>query len=65
MSVAAAQTMNLTDNGIRKRKGKSKENKIKSVKYDLHQNHIPVKGGTSATNDSSSDESDVEDPASD
>lgn len=63
--VAAAQTMKLNDNGIRKRKGKSKEKKVKFVKYDLHQNPVPVKAGTSAPNDSSSDDSEVEDPASD
>ncbi|XP_061352658.1 uncharacterized protein LOC133297507 [Gastrolobium bilobum] len=63
--VAAAQTMKLTDSGIRKRKGKSNEKKIKFVKYDLHENSDPVKAGTSAANDSSSGESEVEDPASD
>ena len=62
--VAAAQTMKLTDSGSQKRKGKSSERKIKFVKYDL-QNSNPVKAGTSAANDSSSGESEVEDPVSD
>ncbi|KAK7314353.1 hypothetical protein VNO77_32873 [Canavalia gladiata] len=63
--VAAAQTMKSSDNGTRKRKGKSGENKIKFLKYDVHQNSGPVKARTSAANDSSSGESEVEDPVSD
>lgn len=63
--VAAAHTMKLTDNGTRKRKGKSIEKKVKFVKHDLHQNTDPVKAGSSAPNDSSSGESEVEDPVSD
>jgi len=60
--VAAAQTMKLPD---RKRKGKHSEKKIKFVKYDLHQNSEPVKARTSTADDSSSGESEVEDPISD
>lgn len=63
--VAAAQTMKSSDNESRKRKGKSSGKKVKFVKYDLNQKSVPVKGGTSASNDSSSDESEVEDPNSD
>ncbi|TKY44523.1 hypothetical protein E2542_SST30799 [Spatholobus suberectus] len=63
--VAAAQTMKLSDNGACKRKGKHSEKKIKFVKYDLHQNSEPVKARTSAADDSSSSESEVEDPVSD
>lgn len=64
--VAAAQTMKSNDNESRKRKSKSKRKKIKFVKYDLLQNSVGVKAGTSApTNDSSSGESEVEDPNSD
>lgn len=63
--VAAAQTMKLSDDGARKRKGKHSEKKIKFVKYDLHQNSEPVKARTSAADDSSSGESEVEDPVSD
>ncbi|XP_027357731.1 uncharacterized protein LOC113867019 [Abrus precatorius] len=63
--VAAAQTMKLSENGNRKRKGKSSEKKIKFVKYDLHLKSDQVKASTSATNDSSSGESEVEDPVSD
>lgn len=48
--VVAAQTMKITENGIRKRKGRSDENSY------------PVKAGSSAATDSSSGESDVEDP---
>ncbi|RHN53131.1 hypothetical protein MtrunA17_Chr6g0488141 [Medicago truncatula] len=63
--VAAAQTMKSSDKESRKRKGKSSGKKVKFVKYDLAVNSVPVKGGTSASNDSSSDESEVEDPNSD
>lgn len=63
--VAAAQTMKLSDNGARKRKGKHGEKKIKFVKYDLHQDSEPVKARISAADDSSSEESEVEDPVSD
>lgn len=63
--VAAAQTMKLSNNGAQKRKGKNGEKKIKFVKYDLHQNSEPVKARTSAADDSSSGESEVEDPVSD
>lgn len=63
--VAAAQTMKLSGNGARKRKGKHSEKKIKFVKYDLHQNSEPVKARTSAADDSSNGESEVEDPVSD
>ena len=62
--VAAAQTMKSSDNESRKRKGKNSSKKIKFAKYELHQNSVPVKGGTSASN-SSSDESEVADPNSD
>ena len=61
--VAAAQTMKLSDDGARKRKGKHSEKKIKFVKYDLHQNSEPVKARTSAADDSSSGESEVEEAA--
>lgn len=63
--VAAAQTMKSSDNESRKRKGKSSGKKVKFVKYDLAVNSVPVKAGTSASNDSSNDESEVEDPNSD
>jgi len=63
--VAAAQTMKLPKNKARKRKGKHSEKKIKFVKYDLHQNSKPVKARTSTADDSSSGESEVEDPISD
>ncbi|KAE9585682.1 hypothetical protein Lal_00009923 [Lupinus albus] len=52
--VAAAQTMKLTGNGNRKRKGRNND-----------ESSYPVKAGTSAASDSSSDESEVEDPVSD
>jgi hypothetical protein len=63
--VAAAQTMKSSDNESRKRKGKSKGKKIKFAKYELNQNAVAVKAGTSAPNESSSDESEVQDPNSD
>jgi hypothetical protein len=63
--VAAAQTMKSSDNESRKRKAKSSGKKIKFAKYELNQNTAPVKAGTSAPNDSSSDESEVQDPNSD
>ncbi|MED6147336.1 hypothetical protein PIB30_043253 [Stylosanthes scabra] len=63
--VAAAQTMTVTDGGSRKRKGKSKERKIKFVKHNLLRNSHIAKPETSAPNDGSSGESEVEDPASD
>lgn len=63
--VAAARTMKSMDNGTRKRKGKSSGKKIKFVKYDLHQDSVPAKAGTSAPDDSSSGESEVEHPVSD
>ncbi|KAK2398073.1 hypothetical protein QL285_059577 [Trifolium repens] len=63
--VAAAQTMKSSDNESRKRKAKSSGKNIKFAKYELNQNTAPVKAGTSAPNDSSSDESEVQDPNSD
>ncbi|MED6147630.1 hypothetical protein PIB30_045615 [Stylosanthes scabra] len=63
--VAAAQTMKVTDGGSQKRKGKSKEKKIKFVKHNLLQKSHIAKPETSAPNDGSSGESEVEDPASD
>ncbi|KAL2321374.1 hypothetical protein Fmac_030343 [Flemingia macrophylla] len=63
--VAAAQTMKLSDNGAPKRKGKHSGKKIKFVKYDLHQNSEAVKARTSAADDSSSGESEIDDPVSD
>jgi len=63
--VAAAQTMKLPHNEARKRKGKHSEKKIKFVKYDVHQNSEPVTARTSTADDSSSGESEVEDPKSD
>ncbi|XP_015966400.1 uncharacterized protein LOC107490145 [Arachis duranensis] len=63
--VAAARTMKVTDGGSQKRKGKSKERKVKFIKHNLLQNSRPVKAETSSANDGSSGESEVEDPASD
>ncbi|KAL1318811.1 hypothetical protein AAHE18_15G232000 [Arachis hypogaea] len=63
--VAAARTMKVTDSGSQKRKGKSKERKVKFVKHNLLQNSRPAKAETSSANDGSSGESEVEDPASD
>ncbi|CAJ2636578.1 unnamed protein product [Trifolium pratense] len=63
--VEAAQTMKSSDNESRKRKGKNSGKKIKFSKYELNQNAVPVKAGTSTRNDSSSDESEVQDPNSD
>ncbi|BAU02978.1 hypothetical protein LR48_Vigan10g003500 [Vigna angularis] len=63
--VAAAQTMKLPKHKARKRKGKHNEKKIKFVKYNLHQNSKPVKARISTADDSSSGESEVEDPISD
>lgn len=54
------QTMKSSDNESRKRKGKSNGKKVKFIKYELHQNSVPVKDETSA-----SSESEVEDPSSD
>ncbi|KAI4350717.1 hypothetical protein L6164_005145 [Bauhinia variegata] len=61
--VAAAQSMKVTDNGSRKRKGTAAGKKVKFVKYDLHQSSVTT--GTSVVTDSSSGESEVEDPVSD
>lgn len=58
--VEVAQIVKSSDNESRKRKGKSNGKKVKFIKYELHQNSVPVKDGTSA-----SSESEVEDPSSD
>ncbi|XP_054823156.1 uncharacterized protein LOC129321417 [Prosopis cineraria] len=60
--VAAAKTMKVTDVGKRKRKGKSTESKIKSVKYELLPDPRPVSAGTSISKDGSGGESEIDDP---